>query len=189
MRVRNLIASIACTVLLAGAVAAAGPAGAAAPAAKTPATGELDTSFSASAFTALQKAGLSLYSYENVRVGLGDDGGIGARWPVNAVDGFNVYADPEAGALVWINGAAGKRLDMNSLAFVTKDGKTGVLKAKVYANGDSLGTLTLFDVTGSKMKMTLHKGVDQTLDTALATKFFAPGMALGNLFVASEPVA
>jgi hypothetical protein len=186
MRARTVIAAAAGAALIAG-LWATGPAAAGAPAARTPATGSLQLSFSPSTFTSLQKAGLSLYAYADVRVGLGDNGGVGAGWPVNAVDGSSVYTDPESGALVWLNGPAGRRVDFVSPSFITKDGKTGVVKAKVYANGASLGTVTLFDVAGGKQKLTLHKGVDRMLDRALSTTVFSPGMAVGNVDFSATP--
>lgn len=178
---RRITLSLIGLLVIAGLVAAA-PAQASSGAARTPATGTFQLNASADTVAAIQKAGLSAYGISDVRVGLGDSGALGMQWPIATTDGASAYTAGESGGVAWFNGTKGNRADWNAPLY--NAGKK-IVKVTVYTGSGEGSTITLFDVKKNG-KLVLHAGADATLNKALGTNVFTPGMNFGTLNVSVD---
>ena len=176
---------------------------------KTPAQGSLSLDMGPSVFAELKRQGLSFYSLGGPSVGLGDNGGLGMDFNVRAVDGTGrTFTDNEGSSVAWWNGPGNRFLYVGSPTLI-RDGRSGTITARVFANNPGDGTgdwgrITLFDVEGLRStkidgkpngyqgRLTLHDGVDVLLNRALFNRDFdagpfTPGMRLGSFFMELAP--
>ncbi len=177
------------------------PSQAAVPAAKPKAVGgNVELIFGPSFVSQMFKAGVFFYGASSVAVGQGDDGSLGAEFPLRgqstATGTRRIDVDGEIGGISWYNGPAEALAGLGELV-IRRAGAVGTVTAGIYGpysaeTGQFSQTLTVFTLSRVRTKAT-KKGWDMMgqltmtaeaagiLNELLKTDVFQPGVRVGTL--------